>query len=335
MKILSILLALIFCSALPLSRANAQDLTPQKEYLQLSDGVERYVEYTEPKPGMPWIVFTNGLVYELGRWRHLDSELRAQGYGILHYYMRGQDLTLRQEVKQHKTPLFFKTGLQPADFAHELDEILTALEIQDRVVVVGLSFGAGAAAAFAEEYPNRIEQLILLAPLVVPLEQYQPYGIWLDWNLEWVRLMWGPMFYEYAYRQIYRTYLETRVTPDRVPSSLRDIPEIYRESLFHLVRSVHEFDLKKSDFSKLKKNSVFFMVAQEEEPKAFEDQLKAFERVDKKVQGNVIWLPNSSHAIPDSEPVLAGTYIHHWIQRDARLKQGQKYKHTSEGLAHW
>jgi pimeloyl-ACP methyl ester carboxylesterase len=318
-----------------LSRSALAQSKIHKGFVKLADGVERYVEYSAPQGNKPWIVMTNGLVYELERWGSMDEELRRQGFGLVHYYFRGQDWTLNNEVDQFGEPSFFQTGFELKDFALEIKQILEQLKIKDRVIVVGLSYGAHAAATFAEQYPEKVEELIFLAPLVVPLERYQPQGAWLDWNLAWVKALWGPYFYEYAYRQIYGSYLETRVSPDRVPEHLSDIPEIYKESLFHLVRVTRDFDLKDYKFETLKKNSVFFMVAQEDTPLAFNDQIAAFDGVDENSQGAMIWLPDSSHAIPDSEPQKAARYLQHIIDRDPRLEQGKKYKSTSRGLTHW
>jgi pimeloyl-ACP methyl ester carboxylesterase len=303
-----------------------------KQYMKLSDGVERYVEFTAPKEGKPWIVFTNGLVYEVNRFAALDANLKRQGYGIVHYYFRGQDLTLRREVETYKTPSFMTTGLTQNDFTQELKEIIQQLQIKDKIVLVGLSYGAHAAANFAQTYPRKIEQLIFMAPLVVPLEKYQPQGAWLDWNLAWVKALWGSRFYELAYRQIYATYLNSRVTADRVPASLADMPNQYRESLFHLVRVARDFDLKRYNFSTLPKNSVHFMVAKEDVPAAFYDQTAAFERVDAKSQGSLFWLPEAQHAIPDDQPLVAAKTLHAILQKDPRLQQGKKYKNTSQGL---
>jgi pimeloyl-ACP methyl ester carboxylesterase len=314
--------------------AAASEVKIHKGFVKLSDGVERYVEYSKPKAGKPWVVFTNGLVYELERWSGMDAELRDAGYGVLHYYFRGQDWTLAREVETHKTPLFFKSGLQSADFGEELNELIEKSGIQSKVVVVGLSYGAHVAASFAENHPEKVAQLVFLAPLVIPLESYEPQGAWLDWNLAWVRTFWGPYFYEYAYRQIYGSYLGQRVA-ERVPPHLSEIPEMYKESLFHLVRAVRDFDLRDFKFAGLEKNSVFFMVAQEEKEQAFQDQLTAFSGVAAKAQGSLIWLPESSHAIPDSEPRLAAQYLRYFMAQDPRLEQGKRYKSTSRGLTTW
>lgn len=326
-----IVTAFLLVATLFTSAAHAET----KKFVKLSDGVERYIEFTPPKAGKPWIVFTNGLVYDIKRWEAMDSALLKQGYGILHYYFRGQDLSLRREVETYKTPSFFKTGLTPQDFTQELREIIQGLQIQDKIVLVGLSYGSHVAANFAQTYPRKVQQLVFLAPLVVPLEQYQPQGVWMDWNLAWVKALWGERFYELAYRQIYATYLNHQVGEDRVPASLAKMPNQYRESLFHLVRVTRDFNLKRFNFAKLTKKSVHYVLAQEENQLAFADQLYAFELLDKKAQGSLIWLPESHHAIPDAAPAITAKILQAIIQEDPRLEQGKKYKNTSQGLKSW
>ncbi|RYZ68654.1 MAG: alpha/beta hydrolase, partial [Proteobacteria bacterium] len=265
-------------------KSSAKESKIEKGYVQLADGIDRYVEISQPKAGKPWIVFTNGLVYDLERWGPMDAELRAAGFGILHYYFRGQDWSLAREVEQVTTPLFFKTGLQSKDFADELAGILQQLGIEEKVTVVGLSYGAHIAASFAEAYPEKVDQVVFMAPLVIPLEKYQPQGQWLDWNLAWVRTMWGSYFYEYAYRQIYGSYLEKRVE-SRVPEHVSHIAKEYKESLFHLIRVVRDFDLRKFKFSQLEQKSVHFMLSTEEVPQAFVDQMQSFENLSADTQG--------------------------------------------------
>jgi pimeloyl-ACP methyl ester carboxylesterase len=303
--------------------------TQSKQLMKLSDGVERYVEFTPPQGDKPWIVMTNGLVYDINRWGAMDAELKKQGYGIVHYYFRGQDLTLRREVEVFKTPSFFANGLTPQDFVQELKEIVQKLNIKKKIILVGLSYGAHVAANFAQTYPQAVEKLVFMAPLVVPLEKYQPQGAWLDWNLSWVKTLWGNMYYEYAYRQIYGAYLSNR---GGVPPSLAKMPNEYRTSLFHLVRVTRDFDLKTYGFEKMSPNSVHFMVAQEETQLAFNDQVMAFDRLSKKAQGSLIWFPEAQHAIPDAAPALAAKTLDQLIQGGPMYRPGKKYKSTSQGL---
>lgn len=311
----------------------------QGQYWTLSDGVKRYVEYTPGQSGKPVVVMVNGLVYNLSRWNDLRQDLQKKGYGVLNYYMRGQHLTLRTEYKEKGNPSFFKDGLSTEQLAEEIHEILDLAQIQKPVVVLGLSFGAAAAAEFARLYPQQIHNLIFLAPLVISLENYNPGGQWVNANLSWIKLWWGPLFgpqfYEMAYGTIYRTYLAQRIVPQNVPAELQDMPDVYRESIFHLTRAVRSFDLREYKFQDIGANRVHFLLAKEEEERAFQDQLKSFEAVDEKSRGALVWLTEASHAIPDSQPREAAALIDAMVQKSRALENGKKYRFNGEGLSNW
>src|SRR5690606_36420088 len=131
----------------------------------LKDGVPRHVEYLPAAPGKTTLLFTNGLVYDLRRWRELTATLEKKGYGLVLYYFRGQHRTLLAEHEQFGTPLFFKHGLEGGDFTDELYQLTEALGLRDPLTVVGLSYGAHIAARYAEAHPDRVAKLIFLAPL--------------------------------------------------------------------------------------------------------------------------------------------------------------------------
>lgn len=314
-------------------------LAAHADYWTLQDGVKRYVDYVPGHSDKPVVVMVNGLVYELDRWSDLREDLQKRGYGVLNYYMRGQHLTLLKEHQEKGEIGFFKAGLSVGDLADELHEILALAQIKRPVVVLGLSYGAGAAAEFARRYPQQIDSLIFLAPLVVSLENYNPQGQWVNANLDWIRLMWGPVwgpqFYEMAYAAIYKTYLSQRIIPDRVPSELQSIPQVYRESIFHLTRAVRSFDLRRYDFSALSGHRVSFLLAKEEEQQAFVDQIKAFESLNPESQGPLVWLKDAEHAIPDSQPREAAALIDALVQRSRALENGKKYQYDGQGLRKW
>jgi pimeloyl-ACP methyl ester carboxylesterase len=211
--------------------------------------------------------------------------------------------------------------------------------VQKPVIVLGLSYGAGAAAEFARHYPALVGRLIFLAPLVISLENYEPSGRWVNANLDWLRIMWGPFwgpsFYEMAYAAIYKTYLGQRIVPDRVPPELREIPNVYRESIFHLSRAVRHFDLREYDFAALGEHRVSFLLANEEQAQAFQDQLDSFEAVSAASRGSLIWLKDAEHAIPDSEPDEAANLIDALAQGSRALESGKKYQYDGQGLRNW
>lgn len=307
--------------------------------VKLKDGIPRVVDWTPGNPALPPVVLVNGLVYNYSRWNPLAEVLAEKGYPILRYYFRGQHNTLLAELKQDSYPKFFTDGLTSEQMGDELSEILTTLKITQPVVVVGLSYGAHIAAQLAERHPKQVKQLVLLAPLVKSLDKYDSQGAFLNWNLEQIRFWWGPFlgpaFYEYAYGFIYRGYLSQRVVPERVPSELQDYPNEYRESLFHLVRAVRDFDLTDKKFAKLPARSVTYIVAQEPTAQVFVDQVTAAKTLKKKALQSLIYLPESTHAVPDTNGPEAALIIDRIIQRENSLTAGESWVLRQGQLVPW
>lgn len=309
--------------------AFSQELSPRewrKETITLQDGIPRYVEYLPAAPGKTTLLFTNGLVYDLRRWRDLTATLEEKGYGLVFYYFRGQHRTLLAEHRQFGRPKFFANGLEGGDFTDEVHQLADVLRLPAQFTVVGLSYGAQIAARFAEAHPERVERLIFLAPLVLSLDKYDAQGAWILQSLEWIKLWWGPflgpLFYESAYRQIYQSYLNQRIVPERVPEELREIPDVYRESVFHLVRAVRDFDLRSLEFRKLPKGSVSYLLAREDDERVFADQLKAARGLPGGKLQQLVYLPDSSHAIPDSQGAAAAGIMDLLLKDDPRLTTG-------------
>lgn len=307
--------------------------------VQLKDGVARTVELIAGQTDKPTVVLVNGLVYDVKRWDPLVEVLKAKGYPILRYYFRGQHATLVDELQKEAYPQFFLEGLSSEQMGEELSQILKAVKIEKKVVVVGLSYGAHVAAQLAERHPEQVQQLVLLAPLVRSLDKYDPQGAFLAWNLEQIRFWWGPVwgpaFYEYAYGVIYRGYLNLRIMPDRIPQELQAYPLQYKESLFHLVRAVRDFDLRTFKFSRLNPRSVAYVVAREESHLVFDEQLEAAENLKKRALQSVIYLPDSSHAIPDSQGREAAEILDRLMQREAGLSQGDSFVLDQGQLSPW
>jgi pimeloyl-ACP methyl ester carboxylesterase len=58
------------------------------------------------------------------------------------------------------------------DFAHWLDDLFTALELGDRIHLMGLSYGGWLTSQYALRFPDRLDKIVLLAPAgtVLPFE---------------------------------------------------------------------------------------------------------------------------------------------------------------------
>ena len=297
MKTIIVLFSLI-CSQFALAETG---------FVKIPSGHSVYVNYEPARGDRPTVVLINGLVYELERWDAFANVLKEAGFGVLRYHFRGQSKTLRKELEAG-TPSFYQEGLSREGFAKELLEVLDALKLK-KVTVVGLSFGAGIAAEFGERYPERTSDLFLLAPLVVSLDRYDPNGAWLNWNLDALKLYWGPQWgpyvYDFYYNWIFRAYMNQKLVPERIPDYMRDIPDDYKEAMFHLVRSMRDFDLKKVKFNL--PGHLHMMTASEEDAPALRDQFNAWEGFEK--PGTFAYLTPAWHAIPDSSGAYAANLL--------------------------
>lgn len=319
-------------------KTNSAQIIDLGKYVQVSNH-QVYVEYVPPTKGQPLLVLTNGLVFNLERWNEFTAEAKKLGYGYLRYYFRGQHLTLKKEVETSKTPEFFKNGLNVELMATELNELLTSMKIQGPFVLVGLSYGSTIAAEYAQTYPKNIQKLVFMAPLVISLDNYNPQGSWMLQNLDMIKLWWGPilgpMLYETAYRQIYQSYLGQQIIPEKIPEELAQIPDVYKESLFHLIRVTRNFDLRKYSFNQLPKNSVHFFLAHEDDQRFFDDQEAAYSQVSPHSQGALVWMTKAGHAIPESDGVEVLSYLDSLIKGDKLFEAGRKYQVTEKGLERW
>lgn len=291
-------------------------------FVPVGDGREVYVEYSAAAPGAATVALVNGLIYDVDRWNDFADGLKAKGLGVIKYYFRGQMLTLRREVDARGRPEFFDRGLTLRDLSDELKQVLNALEVSGPVDIVGLSYGAAIGAEFASRQPESVRSLILMAPVVVSTEYYDPGGAWLRRSLDALPWfwgpVWGPMVRDQVYDWIFRTYItRERITEERIPPSMRDIPEVYKEAVFHHVRAARDFDLKK--FAFVAGPKVHMIVAGEEAAPLLKDQSKAWSGFAEPARGALIRLMPAAHAIPDTAPVLAANLV-------ARLGAGEDWE---------
>lgn len=294
-------------------------------FIKIPAGHELYFDYQKAEAGKPTFVLVNGLVYQLNRWEKLSQPLQKSGYGVLRYYFRGQLATLRQELKSGR-PAFFASGLSGETFALELSQLMDALKIE-KGIVVGLSYGSSIAAEFARLYPKKVEQLVFLAPLVIPLDRYDAGGAWIHWNLQALRLSWGPLFgpyvYDYYYNWIYRSYMGQRLVPEKIPDEMKDVSEDYKESVFHQVRATRDFDLRAYTFPGLEGRVHLFLASEEEAP-ALKDQFRAWKAFGKS-RASLVYFSPSWHAIPDSCGRFAAELLNGVAKEEARFAPGKIY----------
>jgi len=114
-----------------------------------------FYSITGPRSGKP-IVLVHGATVSSLSFNTLVPYLVRQGFRVLRYDLLGHGQSDCPE----------QTAYSPATFAIQLDQLLAALNWPKASCVLGFSMGAVVAASFAYRRPGRVEELLLVAPLL-------------------------------------------------------------------------------------------------------------------------------------------------------------------------
>jgi pimeloyl-ACP methyl ester carboxylesterase len=127
---------------------DASALAPATGHLVATASGRMFVQEKGPADGVPVVLF-HGTAAWSELWRRTIEALAADGYHVV-------ALDLPPFGFSDPLPSYTRTAL-----ATEVREVLDALKI-DAAIIVGHSFGAGAATEFAMRYPNRTRRLVLV-----------------------------------------------------------------------------------------------------------------------------------------------------------------------------
>lgn len=130
------------------------------QFVRLSKGVTHY-ELAGPE-GAPAVVLVHGFSVPYYAWDPTFEALVKAGFRVLRYDLYGRGYSDRPEVDYNIDLL---NG--------QMDELLSALEIDGPVSLVGLSFGGPVVARFANQHPEKVRSLALFAPQAAPVSPSQ------------------------------------------------------------------------------------------------------------------------------------------------------------------
>lgn len=140
-----------------------KELTPGVEksfgyqYIQLDSGVTHY-QLSGPENGQV-VVMIPGFSIPLHDWDFQNSFLSESGFRVLRYDHFGRGFSDRPDTDYNKDT-----------YIRQLDELLTSLNLETPLHLIGHSFGAAVAAEYAVHYPRKIDKLIMIAPMLNPAE---------------------------------------------------------------------------------------------------------------------------------------------------------------------
>lgn len=160
-----LLLALGIAAALPfVLERRKPDMTPQLrtslpgQFAMLSDG-HTHFQWHGPEDG-PVLVCIHGLTTPSFVWEPLLPGLTQAGFRVLTYDLYGRGCSDRPSGAQTRS-----------FFIRQLRDLLDHQGVEGPMTVMGYSMGGSIATIFAAEEPDRVSQLILLAPTGI---EYRP-----------------------------------------------------------------------------------------------------------------------------------------------------------------
>ena len=283
----------------------------------------------------PVVVLLNGLIYEIDRWLPVAKSLARQDMTVVRMSFSAQPESLRL-LQKDEQPGFLVRGLELPVLADDVEQVLKYYGIKDKVTIVGLSYGGSVATEFAKLHPRQVKNLVLLSPLVVPLDTYNAASAPLRSMLHGVRFWenascaaygwlnpWlcttSDFWYDSFYNYFYENYLNVRVA--KTPEGIE--PALYKKAVFQLVRATRNYDLKE-EIVKLK--NIHMVVASEDEANLKADQLKAWSMVPKRQRRSLAEFSGVKHALPDEAPKATAEWISEIVAGQAELQAGDEFQ---------
>ncbi len=129
---------------------NARRDAPGKFY-ELTDGTT-HVRTEGPVRG-PVLVCVHGLTTSEYVWDDIAADMAQTGYRVVTYDLYGRGYSDRPPSPQTE-----------AFFLRQLEELVRKLELPDSFILMGYSMGAAISVAYAAKHPERVDNLILVAP---------------------------------------------------------------------------------------------------------------------------------------------------------------------------
>jgi pimeloyl-ACP methyl ester carboxylesterase len=285
-----------------------------------------YVDYIKPAPGKPVIVLLNGLTYRLGCWDAFTRALDGDGYGILRYDMIGMGQTLLKEAPLVK-PIPFD------DQIVDLKNLLEALNINEPVHLVGLSYGGGVAIKFSADYPELVASAVLMAPYIAPLESQDN---WIRLQIQQTRLLnpANPASFEELYDYFLRIIVFSTY-PIAEPIVLENPFKL--EATYRLAQGARTFDAAKF-IDEMPAGKLHLVVARNDQYVENGIHDDYWEKLDPSARVSRLYIEGSEHKIPEAVPRFAADWVKRIVEGDPlisgdRTFVGTPWRHSAESGA--
>lgn len=320
-----------FSEILRLDRTRTVQVRPAaiQKFVELGNGRSLYTDYQPAPAGRPTLVIFNGLTYDTASWDAYVNAVDRGDLGILRFDFRGMGKTLSKNG-------FPQKAINDYEQVEDVSLLLKALGIQEKVYIVGLSYGGAIALQFAARYPQKVADYIPAAPF---LEALKSQDSWVRMQMAMFR-MFAPMapisedaLYDYYYRLlVYSTY------PAADPAVLKGPYNL--EGVYRMGQGIRKFRALAIGHQ-LPKGLLHSVIPRQDEYITVEDQVEFWKSLPPNRHASMLLIEGSRHRIPEDAPELFAAWTREIMSGNPLLTRGLIFKiDTSskkvlEGVPHW
>lgn len=308
MKFLLAALILFFCNHLFI-QANASEHIDG--FVRLDTGHNVYVLADIENRNFPTLLLLNGLTYRIGSWDRLVQNLPQTSVNIVRFDMVGQGATMQSQAP-YAAPIPYSEQIE------DVESLLRYLNLND-VVTIGLSYGGAIGIEHAIKYPNRIAQVVLMAPYVAPL-MFQDNVI--RAQIASTRMMFplnpatDDELYDFFLRQhVFYTY------PIAEPVVLEHVWKL--DSVFRMVQGIRHLIV--ADNIENVTVPVHMMTAEFDQYVDSGSHAGLWKAIPKSVRKSKVTIGASEHKIPEARPVIAARWIMEIVNKNIMLQTGKEF----------
>lgn len=297
---------------------------PKAFYLRVAEDRELYIEHFPAKAGKETIVLLNGLTYVASDWNSLTEDLLRRGFGVIRYDMAGMGQTLERNLaaghfEMLQKPITFE------DQVEDLNLVLKHFKIK-KAQLLGLSYGGGIGIAFATRYPNKVANLVALAPYVHALENQDT---WIKSQIWYTRSIYphnpfsDEALYDYFLRMlIYSTY------PIAEPTLLGGAPHYVLqriEAVLRMVQGIREWRAER-DTASLPRSKFHLVVAGQDEYVPRQNMDRFWEAVPAPARASYLNLRQAKHKMNLVTPAMVGAWTEMVVRGHSLLRKKQIFE---------
>lgn len=284
-----------------------------KGFVEIGPQKALYTEVITGAPGRPTIVLLNGLTYDTRYWAPFVEALRPYGYSILMYDPVGMGRTL---IRAGSADAVIPIEQQ----ADDLNELTLRLGLRGKLHLLGLSYGGGLAGVFAQRYPQRTANAIMVAPYTQPLTQQD---LWIRTQIQATRMTFplNPASFD----ELYAFFLWQNVATSYhiLEPSILDFP-LKKRGVFQLVQGIRKYDFQKVAKA-IPPRSLHLVIAQMDEYVAGGALDRFWLEVTPAARASKVVFRSTRHKIPEENPAALARWTDQILRGNMVLFGGASF----------